>query len=65
MLRDMLGPDNNMYLDKILTYKMWPLLVNVSVFSWSPNVYSGFSNKGPFVATPPTFLEHYLWAQLR
>ena len=32
MLSNMLGPDNNRYLDQMLTYKCWPLWVMFSGF---------------------------------
>ena len=55
MLRNMLGPDSNIYLDQMLTYYLW--LFSVYFFSvfLKPLFYSRFSRKGPFLASPPFF----------
>ena len=58
MSHNIFGPDNNIYLDQILTYKCWQFLVNFSVFdvAWNPYSYSGFSIKRAFFGTTPNIL---------
>ena len=43
----MLGPENNIYLDQFLTYKIWPIIV-IFVFWPEAHILSGLSNKGHF-----------------
>ena len=48
MLRNMLGPDNNIYLDQILAYTIWPFEVNFSVclLAWNPYFIVVSAQKG-------------------
>ena len=57
MLRNMLGPIFNLYLDQFLTYKC------VFVFAWNP-YFIVFSAKHVKFKETQNKQRHYLWTQL-
>ena len=58
MLRNMLRPDRNLYLDEILTYDRGPFVSFDGGGGWNNQFYNGFSKTWLFLAPSPHVLEH-------